>query len=392
MSPWRVIYILKSTLNGVASAINSTGLSGIWAIIKKPFIYCNPRSAGICNVVVARESSFISVSLAWIDYLVQWIALSEQINKSHRHHWLVYIPRGWNVLTDIVGSWIFYLLMTLAISIEVRDADYQMDDIHEFLPVIFGSLAVAIFSNVKVRRWIKQSCYGDRPRFRAEAGFDALFEFSHGFAEGRGLILTCETIYSYFLGMSLGMNFWLASMAKYAAGFIWGLLLAYVGYVYEPNIALADLFPDQIVSQRVRQFSILFNGLFPVITFGCLTGVMLAANEDPYKTIFSTAFALLLPAVVLRSCYVGRARKEAYGSVAFDSPLVRAVDQSLLPDTDPYEPSVFAVSSHSVMSLPPSTANPALASIGRAGSGGKASSERRLSLRSEPKGFYERLF
>ena len=332
-----VIRIFKSTLNGMASAINSTGISSIWEAIKRPLTYCYANTADTCNLVIAKESSSIGLALAWLDYCIQWLSLWYQFKPQAKYAWFARIPQAWNVLTDIIGSWDFYLLMGLVLFVEIKGVNAVMDDASEFLPLTVASLVAAIFTNVKVRRLLKHCWHGERARNQLEAVFDAFFETVHGFADARGLILTCETIYLTYSGREQRVNTLTAQLARYGTGVIWGFFSGWVAYAYSPNLTLAELLPDIMIREWVHQFAILFNGLFPPITFGVLMGLSITASESGHKEFISVAFSLLLPAVLVRALYQNHQKNKYYPLAQLSSPLLAKANQAPLGVIDPYE-------------------------------------------------------
>lgn len=185
----------------------------------------------------------------------------------------------------------------------------DMDQEHsknELLSAIIGSLFLGVFSNTKVRRFVKHCFYGDVARGELEKFFDFFFELLHGFADGRGLILSSETIYNQYHDTQQGTKALSAQVVLYTTASCWALFSGVIGYQFEPNVSLADLLSDKVLSSLLRKSVILFNGLFATITFSLLMGSNIRSTESPFKEIFATAFSLLFLASFLRALYFNR--------------------------------------------------------------------------------------
>ncbi len=300
-----VVNFGKSALDGLASAMRSTGASVVWVESKGSLILCEPKSIDLCDFVLVKEVGVLGVLLAWLDYSLQWIKLIPKINATSQFRWLTRCHRAWNTLTDIIGMGSFLLLIQLGVFFEIKGRDYPLNQRSELLPMLMSSLLIAAVSNVNIRTvLLRRFGVVGQERHRLIKGLDGFFECLRGFSEGRALVLVCEAIYDQSHNTDLGRKVLSAEIARYAVGCSWAFFSSFMGYCYGPNLALADLFLDETLRLSIKAVSISLHDLLPVISFGFLMGTTIAKNVSPYKEILSGALAFLLPAIMFRSYYV----------------------------------------------------------------------------------------
>lgn len=292
MSYWS---FLKQVLNGIIGVINATAVSDVWSQIKQPLLQCDPQRADLCEAQVVRESLALAIGAAWLDYALRW--LPQVVSQ---RQWSEAIPVVWAMFTDMMGSWSFYLLSAAAVMNTPENTFEQMSNDEAFFGAVTGTLALAFFSNAKLRQKIRAFFYAQTARGGVVKVIDALFETCHGFAQGGGFMLTLGSIYDSYQKTTQGTSSLAAQGILYAWASFWGVLAGVMGYRYGPNLMVADLFSDEIIRTRLHKASILFNGLFSAATFTLLMGDNMRRSVAPWREMAVAAVALLVPALFLQ--------------------------------------------------------------------------------------------
>lgn len=296
--------ILEEIGNDLVNTLNSTGVGGIYERYRR-FSFdqgrgCDPEiKSDPCNVLLARESTYVSLAMAWADYAIRWIPKFPSLVNSLWTRWLTYFPSLWNVLSDILVMWNFFLQMFLAIYSEAYSP--RMED-KMFNGTIVGMLLLAVISNSKLRSLWREWRYGNEEIGWMSIFLDGFFELMRGAANTRAVIFTCEAIHDSLWSVSKGVYSLAGMLARYIPSGVMGLLTGYVGLKYGPNIDTENLFSTG-VRKLITKISNLFSGLFPPITFILKMALtMKDISPSRERNGFIAGFSSLVPVIFLRAC------------------------------------------------------------------------------------------